>query len=84
MIDYDGILSSDDHTSFFNQLLTLNKGQIMELTYRALMTKKMGALSESSATKENKIEALELMVKWFEGLEEYEKCHNLKKIIQEL
>lgn len=84
MIDYDDLLSSGDHTSFFNQLITLNRSQIMELTYRALVTHKMGALTESSASTAEKIEALEIMIKWFESLEEYEKCHNLKKIIQNL
>lgn len=84
MIDYDGILSNEDHTNFFNSLLTMNKEQIMELTYRALMGRKMGALEGSDVSVENKIEALNTMIKWFSEREEYEKCNDLKKIIETL
>jgi predicted sugar kinase len=84
MIDYDGILSNDDHTNFFNSLLTMTKEQIMELTYRALMGRKMGALEDNDVSVENKIEALNSMIKWFSDREEYEKCNDLKKIIETL
>lgn len=84
MIDYDGILSNEDHTNFFNSLLTMNKEQIMELTYRALMGRKMGALEDNDVSIENKIEALNTMIKWFSDREEYEKCNDLKKIIETL
>jgi predicted sugar kinase len=84
MIDYDGILSNEDHTNFFNSLLTMNKEQIMELTYRALMGRKMGALEDNDVSTENKIEALNTMIKWFSDREEYEKCNDLKKIIETL
>jgi predicted sugar kinase len=84
MIDYDGILSNEDHSNFFNSLLTMNKEQIMELTYRALMGRKMGALEDNDVSIENKIEALNTMIKWFSDREEYEKCNDLKKIIETL
>lgn len=84
MIDYDDILSNEDHSNFFNSLLTMNREQIMEITYRALISSKMGALQNENSTKENKIEALELMIKWFSEREEYEKCSNLKKIIEKI
>lgn len=84
MIDYDGILSNEDHTNFFNSLLTMNKEQIMELTYRALMGRKMGALEGNDVPVENKVEALNSMIKWFSEREEYEKCNDLKKIIETL
>lgn len=54
----------------------------MELLYRALIDKRMGAFEDSETPKEKKIEAINILIKWFEEREEYEKCHNLKNMIQ--
>lgn len=84
MINYDEILSNNDHGAFFNALMILNHEQVMELTYRALVGRKMGALEDENVPTEAKIEAIYVLVKWFEEREEYEKCYNLKKIIESL
>jgi len=81
---YDDILDGNNPNQFFSYLATLNKAQMMEITYRALIEKKMGALQDGNVPRETQIEALDILIKWFESREEYEKCHNLKKIIETL
>ena len=84
MEQYDDILDGNIPNQFFSYLATLNKAQMMEITYRALIEKKMGALQDGNVPRETQIEALDILIKWFESREEYEKCHNLKKIIETL
>lgn len=84
MEQYDDILDGNNPNQFFSYLATLNKAQMMEITYRALIEKKMGALQDGNVPRETQIEALDILIKWFESREEYEKCHNLKKIIETL
>jgi len=81
---YDDILDGNNPNQFFSYLATLNQAQMMEITYRALIEKKMGALQDGNVPRETQIEALDILIKWFESREEYEKCHNLKKIIKTL
>jgi hypothetical protein len=81
---YDDLLNGDNPNQFFSYLAGLNQDQMMEITYRALVEKKMGALQKGNVPRETQIEALDILIKWFETREEYEKCHNLKKIIETL
>jgi hypothetical protein len=73
----------DDALNFFNAVQNLPKDKMMDLVYHAIINKKQGALKGNS-TREEKIEALNFIISWFESLEEYEKCVELKKILQEI
>lgn len=73
----------DDALNFFNAVQNLPKDKMMDLVYYAIVNKKQGALKGNS-TREEKIEALNFIISWFESLEEYEKCVELKKILQEI
>lgn len=81
MINYDDILDSESPLQFFNRLANLTKEHFMELLYRALIDKRMGAFENSETPRDKKIEAINILIKWFEEREEYEKCHNLKNMI---
>ena len=83
-MEYDDILNSKNPLQFFNRLNNLSKDQFMELLYRALIDKKMGALENTETARERKIEAINTLIKWFEEREEYEKCNCLKNIIQSI
>ena len=81
-MNYDEILNSENPFQFFNKLATLSKEHFMELLYRALIDNKMGALQDETTPRQRKIEAINILIKWFEDREEYEKCHRLKNIIK--
>lgn len=81
-MNYDEILNSENPFQFFNKLAALSKEHFMELLYRALIDNKMGALQDETTPRERKIEAINILIKWFEDREEYEKCHRLKNIIK--
>ena len=51
----------------------------MELIYKAIVENEMGALNNNTP-KEEKIAALETVIRFFIEKEEYERCHELKKI----
>lgn len=59
------------------------KSAMMNMVYDAIMVDIDGAI-KSSTPVPRKIEALTTILKYFENLEEYEKCANIKKIIQEI
>ena len=69
----------DDALNFFNAVHNLPKDKMMDLVYHAIVNKKQGALKGNS-TREEKIEALNFIISWFESLEEYEKCTKLMKL----
>lgn len=81
-MDYEDILNSENPLEFFSRLTSLSKEHFMELLYRALIDHRMGALEDDETPKEKKIEAIHILIKWFEEREEYEKCHKLKNMIQ--
>jgi hypothetical protein len=56
---------------------------MMELIYKAIIENEMGALNNSTPVEE-KIAALETVIKYFVEKEEYERCHELKKIISNI
>ena len=51
--------------------------------YKAIVENKMGAL-EANVPREQKIEGLNNLLSWFESREEYEKCGQLKNIIEKI
>jgi hypothetical protein len=56
---------------------------MMELIYKAIVQNEMGALQNDVPTDE-KIEALQTVIRYFSEREEYEKCSDLKQIINKI
>lgn len=83
MLNFDEILNSGNEEKFFNQLLMANRETMMNMIYKAVIENKMGALN-ADIPKNQKIEGLTNLIKWFETREEYEKCGALKNIIEQL
>jgi len=53
--------------------------QFMDLSYHVLMQSPSAVLKRSDSI-ENKIESIDGLTKYFESIEEYEKCTNLQKL----
>jgi hypothetical protein len=51
----------------------------MDLSYHVLISSPNVILMRSDAI-ENKIESIDGLIKYFEGVEEFEKCTNLQKL----
>jgi|TARA_B100000780_G_scaffold37533_1_gene23424 hypothetical protein len=63
-------------------LLTLEQTdhkQFMDLSYHVLMQSPSSVLKRTDAI-ENKIKSIDGLIKYFESIEEYEKCTNLQKL----
>ena len=73
------ISNSVESIAFIEQLKSSSKEIMMELIYKAIVENEMGALNNNSP-KEEKIAALETVIRFFIEKEEYERCHELKKI----
>lgn len=83
MINFDDILDSGNQDRFINQLLMSNRETMMNMIYKAIVENKMGAL-EANVPRQQKIEGLNNLLSWFESREEYEKCGQLKNIIEKI
>ena len=77
------INNSVESIAFIEQLKSSSKEIMMELIYKAIIENEMGALNNSTPVEE-KIAALETVIKYFLEKEEYERCHELKKIISNI
>jgi hypothetical protein len=75
--------NSVESIAFIEQLKSSSKEIMMELIYKAVMENEMGALKNDSPAEE-KVAALETVVRYFVEKEEYERCHELKKIINKI
>jgi|TARA_B110000285_G_scaffold12736_1_gene12619 hypothetical protein len=82
-IDGFEINNSVESIAFIEQLKTSSKDIMMELIYKAIVQNEMGALQNDVPTDE-KIEALQTVIRYFSEREEYEKCSDLKQIINKI
>jgi hypothetical protein len=53
--------------------------QFMDLSYHVLMQSPSSILKRNDSIK-NKVESIDGLIKYFESIEEYEKCTNLQKL----
>lgn len=83
MIEDAEFSMDEDSLRFFNSIRNLPREKMMDLVYKAIINRKQEALN-SNSSKEEKIEAITFIISWFESREEYEKCSELKKIINEI
>ena len=75
--------NSVESIAFIEKLKSSSKEIMMDLIYKAINENEMGALNNNTP-KEEKIAALETVIKYFVEQEEYERCHELKKIIRNI
>lgn len=76
-------LMDDESAEFFENIKKLPREQMMELVYESIMTNKQAAL-KSESSRDEKINAINFLIAWYESKEEYEKCKELKNILKEL
>jgi hypothetical protein len=81
MNDLDEI--NGNEKSFIKKLHESSREDLMELIYDSIVNHKMGALQHDAPISE-KIEGIQNVLNFFKEREEYEKCGELKKIIDEL
>jgi hypothetical protein len=70
-------------TDFIKKLQNASKEDMMEIIYKSIIEKSMGALNHD-APASVKIEGVQIVLDFFKDREEYEKCTELKKIIDKL
>jgi|DEB19_MinimDraft_2_1074335.scaffolds.fasta_scaffold42169_1 hypothetical protein len=73
----------NDEIGFIKKLQNSSREEMMELIYNSVIKEKMGALKHDAPISE-KIIGLESLLNFFKEKEEYEKCNELKKIINKL
>ena len=66
-----------------NELKESSKETMMNMIYNAVINEEDRAIS-SETPKDQKLEALNNIIDFFVQLEEYEKCSNIKKIIDRI
>jgi hypothetical protein len=77
----DEIEEYDSNTpGFIKDLQESSKETMMEMIYDAIVNKKHGALNNSESLSD-KINGLNAILTFFKNREEYEKCFEIKKII---
>ena len=79
----DDFLMDDESAKFFENIKKLPREQMMELVYESIVADKNTALKSESSSEE-KINAINFLIAWYESKEEYEKCKELKNILKEL
>ena len=72
-----------DETKFIKKLQESSKDEMMDLIYNSIVNERMGALKHNAPI-EDKIEGVQKILDFFKEREEYEKCLELKKIINKL
>ena len=60
-----------------------SRNVMMDLVYKAII-ENANLVLKSDTSKERKIEAINHILVFFEGIEQYEKCAKLKKIIDKI
>jgi hypothetical protein len=79
----DNFEELENPMSVISKLKNSSRQLMMEAIYQAIVGNVMGAL-KNDAPVEEKVEAVETVIKFFVELEEYEKCNELKKVIDKI
>jgi len=73
----------EESRKFIKRLQEGSKEDMMEAMYSSIINDKMGALKHDGSLEE-KIEGIKTILKFFNDIEDYEKCKELKKIIDKM
>jgi hypothetical protein len=74
---------SDFEDSGIGHLVEQSKDTMMNMVYNAIVNNEHDAIYNNSPVEE-RLEALQNVIRYFEDTEEYEKCFNIKKIIDKI
>jgi hypothetical protein len=75
--------SPEESRKFIKKLHEASKEDMMDAMYSSIINGRMGALKYDGSIKE-KIEGVQTVLNFFKENEDYEKCKELKKIIDDL
>ena len=75
--------SPEESRKFIKKLREASKEDMMEAMYSSIVNGRMGALKHDG-TIEEIIEGVQTVLNFFKDIEDYEKCKELKKIINSL
>ena len=75
--------SPEESRKFIKKLREASKEDMMEAMYSSIVNGRMGALKHNG-TIEEIIEGVQTVLNFFKDIEDYEKCKELKKIINSL
>tara|TARA_R110002096_G_scaffold369913_1_gene563376 strand:- start:958 stop:1233 length:276 start_codon:yes stop_codon:yes gene_type:complete len=87
--DIDNFDYSDDYDFNWNSITYIygmrhkSRGMMMDVVYKAIIENASLVLN-SNTHKHNKISAIRHILEFFENIEQYEKCAELKKIIDKI
>lgn len=76
-------LEEYEASKFIKKVQESSREEMMDLIYDSIVNEKMGALKHNAPI-EDKIEGVQKILDFFKEREEYEKCLELKKIIDKL
>jgi hypothetical protein len=74
---------NDNEIGFIKKLHESSREDMMEIIYNSIVGDKMGALKHDAPVSD-KIDGVQSVLNFFKEREEYEKCKELKKIIDKL
>lgn len=75
--------SPEESRKFIKKLHEASKEDMMDAMYFSIVNSRMGALKHNGSLEE-KIEGVKIVLKFFSDKEDYEKCKELKKIIEKM
>lgn len=75
--------SPEESRKFIKKLHEASKEDMMDAMYFSIVNSRMGALKHDGSIEE-KIEGVQTVLKFFSDKEDYEKCKELKKIIDNM
>ena len=78
-----GDYSDNPEFNEIEELREASKDTMMNMIYNAVVNEEEKAIS-ADTPKDQKLEALNNIIAYFIGTEEYEKCSNIKKIIDRI
>jgi hypothetical protein len=73
----------EESRKFIKKLHEASKEDMMDAMYFSIVNERMGALKHNGSIKE-KIEGVKTVLKFFSDKEDYEKCKELKNIIEKM
>lgn len=77
------MLSEFEEHNDIDPLVEASKDTMMNMIYNAIINHTEQAVY-NNVPREEKVEALTNVIKYFEEIEEYEKCFDIKKVIQQI
>ena len=78
------VFDKNESADLFGHLSGEEKKHFMEVCYYKISTYPQLLLKDDVSPHQVKVNSINVMIKYFEGEEEYEKCATLKKLVKKL